>query len=382
MVATLNIHKLRNLLLSHWPPGVSLGKPQLLVAAPLGIAIDRRHMAARCAWCFAMREADEGGAEEEEPEGIEWQLCCEACRSCYYCSEACRAAAAPRHALECAALRAVDEQKRLKKEERALARLLISILATAQCPPAPGESPARTPTLSMLLELCPDQRDSVGAAKRAKQRRVAALTVLAEGGEALLRPLRQHTPKPASKSAREKLLVSLLSRGPMNEFGLWCATDGDPGSAGTAYFPAAAMLNHSCAPNVAHQFERTSLVFYAARPIEAGEALCFAYTAPLSPQLQARQKTLRASWCFDCACPRCTAELRSPAAATTSASVAVCVCGQVRLPQRCLRPAGAASDIERLAARWAAAEGKEVGEICCCNVWNMLTREGLRVVVA
>ena len=26
----------------------------------------------------------------------------------------------------------------------------------------------------------------------------------------------------------------------------------------------------------------------------------------------------------------------------------------------------------------AAAEGKEAGEICCCNVWNMLTREQAR----
>lgn len=37
------------------------------------------------------------------------------------------------------------------------------------------------------------------------------------------------------------------------------------------------MLNHSCVPNVAHQFERKSLVFYAVCPIAVGEPLCFCY---------------------------------------------------------------------------------------------------------
>ena len=271
---------------------------RILASAAAGFAIDRRHMATRCTWCFATREMEDAEDDSQEDEdGIEWQLRCEQCNSAYYCSEACQVAAAPKHRLECAVLRAVDRCKQLKKEERLLARLLTSILSTLNAG-ARAALPAclRQPTLEMLLELLPDQGQSAGAKKRAKQRLAASKIVLEVGGHELLSVL------PVADVAT---LVACLERGPMNEFGLWCA-DGATGSAGTAYYPAGAMLNHSCLPNVAHQFEGTDLVFYTVRPVEAGEPLCFAYTMPNQQPASVRQALLSTSWCFACRCPRCT----------------------------------------------------------------------------
>jgi hypothetical protein len=346
---------------------------QVLTSAALGFAIDRRHMATRCAWCFATREVNDeatDGSDDEDEDGLAWQLRCERCCSAYYCSEACQAAATPQHHLECAALRAIERRKQLKKEERLLARLLTSILGTLVVAnrAEPFPYPPR-PTLDMLLDLFPDQRESVGAAKRAKQRLTAAKLVLEVGGDALLSVL------PVADVAT---LVACLDRGPMNEFGLWCA-DGEAGSAGTAYYPAAAMLNHSCMPNVAHQFEGTGLVFYTVRPVEAGEPLCFAYTMPSQQPTSARHKVLSNSWCFACRCPRCTDSLSSEEIRSYDTSY-ICSCGQAKIPRKCLRPTGAAvgsteMEIDLLVARWAGSEGVSAQAVCCCNVWNMVTTE-------
>lgn len=345
---------------------------RILASAAAGFAIERRHMATRCAWCFATRETEEDAeddSQEGDEDGIEWQLRCERCRSAYYCSEACQAAAAPQHRLECAVLRAVDRRKQLKKEERLLARLLTSILSTlhagARTAALPGS--LRQPTLEMLLELLPDQSESAGAKKRAKQRLAASKIVLEVGGDELLSVL------PVADVAT---LVACLERGPMNEFGLWCA-DGATGSAGTAYYPAGAMLNHSCVPNVAHQFEGTDLVFYTVRPVEAGEPLCFAYTLPNQQPTAVRQTLLSNSWCFACRCPRCTNSV-PPQELRDYDSSCICSCGQAKIPRKCLRRTGAAAgpmEIEQLAARWAAAESVAAETVCCCNVWNMVVRE-------
>ena len=135
-----------------------------------------------------------------------------------------------------------------------MARLLISMLATLQHP-SEGSSSAPPPTLNMLLELFPDQPEKEGAATRAKQRVAAAKFVLADGGDALLAAL----PLGASKRSKEALLVSALARCPLNIFGLWSTADGEDGMAGSGCYPAAAMFNHTCLPNIAHQFEGREL---------------------------------------------------------------------------------------------------------------------------
>ena len=265
---------------------------RVLRSAPLGIAVDWRHKATGCAHCFATREADDG------PAGDVWSLRCEVCRSCYYCSAECMACAAPKHALECGALCAVERRTQLKNPERTMGRLLISMLATLLLPCEAGHAPL--PTLDHLLELWPDQPEKEGAKQRTKQRITVAKFILAHAGDELLAAL-----PPGSTQIREALLTSVLARCPMNNFGLWATEDGEDCMAGSGIYPAAAMFNHSCTfpvqqihymqhlhvesvckylcthtshtfiirsagmPNIAHQYERHELAFYAMRPIEA-----------------------------------------------------------------------------------------------------------------
>ena len=387
---------------------------RVLASAPLGVAIDRRHMPTRCSLCFATREtrtcigggSDSSGEEDGE---LEHPLSCERCHSVFYCSASCQLQASEQHALECEALRAVDCEKRLKKEERALARLLISAIATlAAGSDGGGVAPC---TLPQLLQLFPDQPQSVGFRKRAKQRKVAAEALVRLGGQTLL----NSCVAAGGQDFRDvALLMSMLSRGPMNEFGLYCVSDddGDHGSstAGTAYYPAAAMLNHSCVPNVAHQFEGRCLVFYALHDIDVGAPLCFAYVSPTAATNTAeRQTILRASWCFTCVCERCclrtlpTSAYEAAAAGVNGDATAamvlaqlaaydaqhLCICGQLRLPLSRCRPhsnptpllkaqaerpvLAPVPEVARLLQRWAVRDGAtSVEAVCRCNVYNLI----------
>ena len=94
---------------------------RVLASAPLGVSVDWRHRLTGCAHCFATRETADGPGDADG----EWELHCPSCCSCYYCSEACMAAAAPQHGLECGALCAVEGCKKLTNVERAMARLAI-----------------------------------------------------------------------------------------------------------------------------------------------------------------------------------------------------------------------------------------------------------------
>ena len=62
--------------------------------------VAQAHLRTVCAHCLV------GGEPEKEKGGAAPALtrCCEACRTCFYCSEACRGAARGVHALECASL--------------------------------------------------------------------------------------------------------------------------------------------------------------------------------------------------------------------------------------------------------------------------------------
>jgi hypothetical protein len=355
---------------------IALGE-RVLAAAPMGVSVDWRHKATGCAHCFATREAD-------DPEGDEWELYCETCRSCYYCSAECMASAAPKHALECGALCAVERRKQLKNPERSMGRLLISMLATLRLPCVGGRAPL--PTLDHLLELFPDQPEKEGAKQRAKQRIAAAKFVLADAGDELLAAL-----PPGSTKNRQALLVSALARCPMNIFGLWATADGEDGMAGSGCYPAAAMFNHSCMPNVAHQFERRELAFYAVRPIEAGEALSFCYI-PLDRSASRRQKALDA-WCFKCRCSRCKPGAEGRAAAAALDAAYLCACGQFKIARGCLRPGGptgaaqgdiittaglgsssgvGSGSVDALTERWAEAQGVSSDIVCCCGIYNLM----------
>ena len=113
-----------------------------------------------------------------------------------------------------------------------------------------------------------------------------------------------------------RTLVALLSRQPLNEFGV-CYIDGE--TVGGVCFPAAAMLNHSCVPSAALQLERQATVaFYATRDLALGEEVTFCYTGAIARGISSagdddeddvkaltRQELLQESWGIACCCDRC-----------------------------------------------------------------------------
>jgi hypothetical protein len=261
-----------------------------------------------------------------------------------------------------------------------MARQLISMLAMVQCPGSAG-APELQPSLDMLLELFPDQSKRGSTVAAAKTRSVAAKMVLADGGELLLAAL------PAgSARSQEKLLISALVRMPMNQFGLWATMDGVDGMAGAGCYPAAAMLNHSCVPNVAHQLERKAIVFYAIHAIQAGQPLTHCYmplegcTRGANAGTQMRQEALGLTWCFRCTCSRCQhagASKAKTAIVNAFDKAHLCGCGQFKLPAHCLRKAaigpsaGKPGEVAVLSARWAKALNVPQASVCCCDVFNL-----------
>ncbi|KAK6338123.1 hypothetical protein TWF696_001594 [Orbilia brochopaga] len=71
-------------------------------------------------------------------------------------------------------------------------------------------------------------------------------------------------------------------------------------------FPAAARLNHSCAPNVFHRYNPLirRLTVHALRDIEPGEELTTSYIDICHPT--ARRRALLRHWGFRCKCAACT----------------------------------------------------------------------------
>ncbi|XP_028163407.1 SET and MYND domain-containing protein 4-like isoform X1 [Ostrinia furnacalis] len=74
----------------------------------------------------------------------------------------------------------------------------------------------------------------------------------------------------------------------------------------TAIYPSAAMMNHSCDPNIINTFYKGRLVVVSARELAAGgEALnCYGPHRAREPFAQ-RRAALRAQYCFTCACAVC-----------------------------------------------------------------------------
>ena len=82
-------------------------------------------------------------------------------------------------------------------------------------------------------------------------------------------------------------------------------------ASGSAALPAAAMLQHSCAPNLALVFPEADarFEFVAARPLEDGEELFVSYVDETLP-VRERRRALRRGYGFECRCEACVADLR------------------------------------------------------------------------
>ncbi len=130
-------------------------------------------------------------------------------------------------------------------------------------------------------------------------------------------------------------LASLASKDLSNSFGLWdrCGACAEAAhrSGGFALFPAAALLNHSCVPNVYHEHLRTPaggalLACRALHDVAAGAELTIRYVDPGGGDA-ARRATFTGTWGFACACARCEAGGDAGAEAGVRAWDAAFLCG-------------------------------------------------------
>jgi SET and MYND domain-containing protein len=105
--------------------------------------------------------------------------------------------------------------------------------------------------------------------------------------------------------------VSAFARLACNGFTL-CDSDLRP--IGVSLYPSVSMLNHSCSPNCAVQFEcgvgkpgaKVGITVRAIREIRPGEQLTISYVG-LAQNSSGRRRELHTQYFFSCSCPRCVA---------------------------------------------------------------------------
>ena len=160
----------------------------------------------------------------------------------------------------------------------------------APVPPRPGDGPRAVPCgLAHVLCMMEDYKAIPGYPQRKRQRADAAKAFVA------LLP-RPRLPAGADVGASAGLagdpgtlegqlelcpefrswkeVASLLARGPANEFGI-CDVDGE--TCGCVFYPAAAMVNHSCVPTTGVQVEDGCMVFYATQDLAPGDEITQSY---------------------------------------------------------------------------------------------------------
>ncbi|CDJ49158.1 hypothetical protein, conserved [Eimeria brunetti] len=81
---------------------------------------------------------------------------------------------------------------------------------------------------------------------------------------------------------------------------------GLPSSGSWGLYPKAAMVNHSCEPNVTYRNLDGLLVYFATRDISPGEAISMTYIDQLYAPSSFRSKRLLQTKCFACKCTRCS----------------------------------------------------------------------------
>ncbi|CDJ61322.1 hypothetical protein, conserved [Eimeria maxima] len=80
---------------------------------------------------------------------------------------------------------------------------------------------------------------------------------------------------------------------------------GLPSTGRWGLYPKAAMVNHSCEPNVTYRNLDGLLVYFATRDISPGEVISMTYIDQLYASASFRSKRLLQTKCFTCKCTRC-----------------------------------------------------------------------------
>ena len=85
---------------------------------------------------------------------------------------------------------------------------------------------------------------------------------------------------------------------------------------GSSFVPSAALINHSCDPNVHHLSEGSELVIRSLRKIEKNEELTISYINP-TQSFEDRQIALSGMYAFSCQCRKCAQGFKEQAEVLT-----------------------------------------------------------------
>ena len=291
---------------------------ELILSSPVAASsLHRKHLPFLCQNCFQYSEDDE----------MPFEIKCDAC-STYYCSATCQKQDLSLHSSHCSLLLQISSTKALKKEESCHVRLVLRMLARCSRDPnvltsiqymmkdnkkIPGykrrkaqRDKAATFFVGMLPkdEFFPDLNlEDVVAANSANSGETKTSTSTNTDTQVHTDPLSLTQQLRASPTFRSIAAVAdYLSRGPPNEFAIF---DQNGEGCGCAFFPLAALMNHSCKPSAAVQIEQTNMCFYATQEIQAGEQITQSYCNLKGDGRMSRMENIEESWGFKCQCIRC-----------------------------------------------------------------------------
>ncbi|TPX47597.1 hypothetical protein SeMB42_g03262 [Synchytrium endobioticum] len=115
------------------------------------------------------------------------------------------------------------------------------------------------------------------------------------------RQIQNHYTTPQA-STQKSILVQYLARFECND---WFIYNPDGSASGEASYPIAALVNHSCCPNVSFGNNERTMVVRALRDIEVGEELLVTYVGDRIGSTRERKDELMDRFYFECQCARC-----------------------------------------------------------------------------
>lgn len=224
-----------------------------------------------------------------------------------FCSERCQAAPSHLSEEECVAKSLHDEMRRNSVDRKVTigptSLLLYRILRSIEAPNGDSHSSEET-------EVCFSALQSNLDASTSEEKD------LFESVAQTVRLLIRHSPwrrKHESLGSRAALhsddLADAVSKIFTNAFTI---CDGEGSALGLGLFPAAAVMNHSCQPNVFQCFDygynlTPELVLTTCKDVQSGEELCISYIDYLAPAHR-RKEELRKGYKFECRCEKCETE--------------------------------------------------------------------------
>ena len=220
---------------------------------------------------------------------MQQRLVCSVCKCVAYCSRSCQVGDWERHQEECGILAALPLTKRPTETMLLMIRLILERRRQAA---VSKDIPAGS-GLRMEEFMCLESHR--------QEHPYEKVEVYAQLGTLVLDVLR---------NAKEVPHVDLdgiiedFCRFGCNNFTI---VDDEMNAVGSGVFPVAALLNHSCCPNVCVSFDGVELMMRVTEDVQPGDELCISYIE-LGATSASRRKDLLERYFFQCECSACVAD--------------------------------------------------------------------------